>query len=149
MTALSPNFQLHEFTDNKHGISNVPDDNQIKNLILWCMNIGEPLRKHYKLPIVITSGFRSKALNEAVGGAANSQHTKGEAADFHVPGIVNADIWGYITGELDFDQVIAEYLELDDGDAGWIHASFSAKHNRKDARSCTRPGQYPRGLVFI
>lgn len=149
MTALSPHFKLNEFTDNSHGIINIPDDQQIKSLILWCMNIGEPLRAHFKLPIIITSGFRSKALNEVVGGVATSQHTKGEAVDFHIPSIANADIWRYIIGNLDFDQLIAEKLKENDANAGWIHCSYTAKNNRHDCISFLGDGKYVKGLEFI
>jgi zinc D-Ala-D-Ala carboxypeptidase len=148
MSALSPNFQLSEFTDNKHGIANVPEEKHIKALILWCMNIGEPLREHFKKPVVITSGFRCEALNRAVGGATSSQHTKGEAADFHIPGVPNAEIWGYIKKNLNFDQVIAEQLKLEDDAAGWIHCSYIS-NGRKDAISYIGHGTYVRGLQFV
>lgn len=155
---LSPNFDLSEFTRSKaaeeHGVDNSPNDQQIKNLILWCMNIGEPVRKHFGKPVVITSGFRSAALNAVIGGANSSQHSKGEAADFHIPGVPNVDIFRYIMGDLAFDQLIAEKLSETNGDAGWIHTSYVAgTGNRHDVLSyvADKGGKkiYTKGLHFV
>ena len=113
-----------------------------------CINVLEPIRAHFGKPIKIKSGYRCPALNKAVGGSANSQHLLGEAADIEISGVDNADIWRWIDENLEFDQVIAEYLKEDDGSAGWIHVSYNHYDNRKEAISCVAKGKYLDGLHF-
>jgi hypothetical protein len=108
----------------------------------------EPIRSHYDLPVIITSGFRSPEVNHAAGGAADSQHLNGEAADIHIPGVKNADLWTYIKNFLTFDQVIAERLKEDDGAAGWVHVSFRVNRARMSALSSPTKGVYLGGLHF-
>jgi zinc D-Ala-D-Ala carboxypeptidase len=81
---LSPHFKLEKFTRSvtaeEQGFDNTPDDDQIAALAALCVAILEVLRDRFG-PIKINSGFRSDALNRAVGGVYASQHKKGEAAD--------------------------------------------------------------------
>lgn len=75
-------------------------------------------------PVVVHSGFRSKLLNTHIGGSANSQHLKGEAADFHIPGLDLRDVFNTVrTAGIRFGQLI---LEDGDGDGtpSWIHISL-------------------------
>lgn len=86
---LSPHFKLREFTESttaqKHGIANVPGDEAVENLKRLCEHTLEPLREALQLPVVITSGFRTKALNSLLAHASDkSQHMAGQAADFYV-----------------------------------------------------------------
>ena len=86
---LTPHFALHEFirsaTARKHGIANNPPPEAVENLKLLCRHTLEPLREALGLPVVITSGYRCKALNNIIAHHSNrSQHMKGQAADFHV-----------------------------------------------------------------
>ena len=86
---LSPHFQLKEFTESatarKHGIVNVPPPEAVENLRALCIHTLEPLREALQLPVVITSGFRTKALNDLLAHSSErSQHMQGQAADFHV-----------------------------------------------------------------
>ena len=86
---LTPHFALHEFirsaTARKHGIANDPPPEAVENLKLLCRHTLEPLREALGLPVVITSGYRCKALNNIIAHHSNrSQHMKGQAADFHV-----------------------------------------------------------------
>lgn len=86
---LTPHFALHEFirsaTARKHGIANYPSPEAVENLKLLCHHTLEPLREALGLPVVITSGYRCKALNNIIAHHSNrSQHMKGQAADFHV-----------------------------------------------------------------
>jgi len=85
----------------------------------------EPLRQWYGKPIKINSFFRCKELNEAVGGAKNSQHTKGEAIDMSAGSKEeNEKLFNWAKANLVFDQLINEY------DFSWVHISFSTKGNR-------------------
>ena len=86
---LSPHFSLKEMTDSqtaiKRGIANVPSEQEIENLRRLCQGTLEPLREALGLPIIITSGYRCKALNNILGHSSkNSQHMAGCAADFYV-----------------------------------------------------------------
>ena len=86
---LTPHFALQEFirsaTARKHGIANDPPPEAVENLKLLCHHTLEPLREALGLPVVITSGYRCKALNNIIAHHSNrSQHMKGQAADFHV-----------------------------------------------------------------
>ena len=86
---LSPHFELREFTDSltarKYGISNVPSPEAVENLRALCVHTLEPLREALGLPIIITSGFRTKALNDKLAHSSErSQHMQGQAADLYV-----------------------------------------------------------------
>jgi hypothetical protein len=86
---LTPHFKLREFTESatamKHGIANVPPPEVVENLRRLCTHTLEPLREKLGLPIIITSGYRTKELNEIIVHASRkSQHMSGQAADFHV-----------------------------------------------------------------
>lgn len=86
---LSPHFELREFTDSltarKYGIANVPSPEAVENLRALCVHTLEPLRMALGLPIIITSGFRTKALNDKLAHSSErSQHMQGQAADLYV-----------------------------------------------------------------
>lgn len=86
---LSPHFELREFvvsqTARDHGLDNTPPAEAVENLRALCVHTLEPLREALGLPIVITSGYRSKAVNDLITHhSSTSQHMSGEAADFHV-----------------------------------------------------------------
>ena len=86
---LTPHFALLEFTESqkarKYGIDNSPPVEAVENLKALCLNTLEPLRQALGLPVIITSGYRCKALNHLlVNHSVKSQHMNGEAADFYV-----------------------------------------------------------------
>ncbi len=86
---LSPHFALLEFTESptarKYGIDNTPQPEAVENLKALCQGTLEPLREALQLPLVITSGFRTKALNNMLAHSSErSQHMLGQAADFYV-----------------------------------------------------------------
>ena len=87
-TKLTPRFYLYEFlrSADHPGLAKKVDPSlyHICNLHMLCSTILEPVRRHLKCPVSITSGMRSPALNEAVGGAKNSLHQHGKAADFAI-----------------------------------------------------------------
>ena len=88
---LSEHFELAEFlvseTAARRGIANEPTPEVIENLRRLCQSVLQPLRVHLKRPVVITSGYRSPALNRAIGGSPTSHHMQGRAADLIVPGM--------------------------------------------------------------
>ena len=134
MIKLSKHFSLEEMcrsnTARVRGLPNVPNAEQVKNLQHLCENVLQPLRDHLGKPVVINSGFRSQAVNMAVGGAKNSQHTKGEAADIKCKDYPYAkEIYTWIMDNLKFDQLILER----NGNAVWVHVSYRAGKNRQQA----------------
>ena len=132
---LSYNFTLDELTKSQEairlGIPNEPSDEHITNLILLCKNILQPIRNHFKVPVSISSGYRSAALCEAIGSSATSQHTKGQAADFELFGIHNKDVSDWIVQNIDYDQCILEFWSPNDPNSGWIHCSYNDYGNRR------------------
>jgi zinc D-Ala-D-Ala carboxypeptidase len=133
---LSKHFKLEEFTKSmtatRRGIKNEPGAGDIKNLEDLCYEILEPTRAHFDKAVVISSGYRSEELCEAIGSKKTSQHAKGQAVDFEIPGVPNIKIAYWIQNNCDFDQLIMEYFDPNDGSKGWIHVSYNEKgSNRK------------------
>jgi hypothetical protein len=111
-------------TAKKKGINNKPNLQQMINLVYLAAYVLEPLRVAMNEPIKIGSGFRCASLNKEVGGAWNSQHTKGQAADLCIDGdIKKGRKWfEYIRKNLPFDQLIWE--KNDKTGSYWVHVSF-------------------------
>ena len=133
---LSKHFTLEEMTRSmvaaRKGIDNTPGAGEIKNLGDVCYEILEPVRAHFDKPIMISSGYRSEELCEAIGSKKTSQHAKGQAVDFEINGIPNIKVAYWLTNNVDFDQCILEFYKPDDGQSGWIHVSYHEKgSNRK------------------
>lgn len=119
----------------KYGIKNYFTPAQLINLKVLAENVYEPLIKHFKQPIHITSFFRSKELNKLIGGSNSSQHTanNGAAIDLDVvdgTGVSNLQLFNYIKDNLDYDQLILEDIKPD-GSIGWVHVSYKSKGNRR------------------
>ena len=119
---LSPNFDLMEMVVSqeaaRRGIPNIPKQSQIDNLQRLCHAILEPLRAKVARPIVVTSGFRSTAVNSLVGGSKTSDHCDGRAADILVPGLTPKQVCQTIIDlNLPFRQVIQEFGQ-------WTHVSI-------------------------
>jgi hypothetical protein len=78
--------------------------------------------------MIITSGYRCAALNKRIGGAVNSQHILGQAADFVTPQKDLKIAFDYIKNYLEYDQLLYEHSK--DG-ATWIHVSYNKGNNRR------------------
>ena len=104
-----------------------------ENLISLRRMVLNPTREHMGMPIYVTSGFRSEDVNKEIGGAPNSQHMKGEAADIStLKKLKNIEMFRYIRDNLVFDQLI-----LEDG-GRWIHVSYvTGRKNRKQVLEIT------------
>ena len=81
---ITNNFTLTELTRTNTGIANQPDKEQVAAIINLCGKVLQPARELFGKPIHVTSGFRSLAVNKAVGGVPKSQHLLGQAADITV-----------------------------------------------------------------
>lgn len=126
-------FTIQELTASatarRKGIDNTPDATATAALTALVANVLDPLREAWGRPIVVTSGYRSAKLNRAVGGAARSQHCRGEAADIRTLSDrrwENRQLFDLIQKlKLPYDQLIDEY------DYDWIHVSFADGKNRR------------------
>jgi len=124
---VGESFDLNEFTVSqtaaRAGIINNPPEEVINKL----KEVYKVLYDYCKLSgksVTITSGYRSPKVNKLVGGAKNSQHVLGEAADFIVPGVPVAEVVKQIREfGIKFDQLIDEF-------GSWVHISFRASGNR-------------------
>lgn len=115
---------LKSRTATRLGLSNSPNEEHVKNMQALAENIFQPLRDYFGVPIHISSGYRSEALNKAIGGSKSSQHCKGEAMDIDRDGYSqpnNAQIFEYIKNNLDFDQMIWEFGTQQNPE--WVHVS--------------------------
>lgn len=114
----------HSFTAKRLGIPNTPSEYQMWNMVVLATEVFEPLRKWVGGPIKINSFFRSPDLNRAIGGSTKSQHCEGRAIDLDdVYGHkTNAEMFEYISKNLDYDQLIWEFG--DDNNPDWVHVSY-------------------------
>ena len=120
----------------RNGINNYFTPDQLVRLQLVAIKVFEPLRNHFGVPIFVSSFFRTKQLNDLLGGAKGSQHmaNNGAAMDLDADiycGITNKQIFDYIRLNLDFDQLILENVSID-GTGGWVHVSYNEGKNRKE-----------------
>ena len=131
---LSANFTLSELTKSqtavRKNIKNEPSTAHVENLIHLAETVLQPVRDHFGKPGVISSGYRSPELCEASGSSAKSQHAKGEAADFEIPGVDNMQLATWINKNTDFDQLILEFYEPGDPNSGWVHCSAVREGSR-------------------
>lgn len=106
-------------TADAHGIKNTPPLQEAGNLKALAENVLDPLREWYGRPILVNSGYRCPQLNRLVGGANNSQHMRGEAADITAGSKEeNRKLLNYIRWHLPYDQLI------DEKNLSWVHVSF-------------------------
>ena len=119
-------------TATRRGIDNTPRESALPHMALIAEKVFEPLRKHVNGPIKINSFYRSKELNQAIGGSSKSQHCQGRAMDLDdtYGYMSNADMYKYIKDNLDYDQMIWEFGTEENPD--WVHVSYvDADSNRK------------------
>ena len=149
---LSEHLSLNEVTTSgtakRLGIDNTPTQEHLNNLKLVAENVFEPIRKHFGKPIKVSSGYRSKALNDATpGSSSTSQHCSGEALDLDqdgmTTGVTNKMVFDYIKDNLNFDQLIWEFGT--DSNPDWVHVSWeSTGKQRKMILKATRVNGAPK-----
>ena len=135
---LSQHFTLSELTRSqtavRRGIDNTPTPEVIRRLTLLCEVVLEPIRRGCGI-VAVTSGYRSVTLNRAIGGAALSQHTTGDAADINVPGMTIEELYQWIKRSgIRFDQLIQEFDQ-------WVHVSYSDKPRGQCLRAAKQDGK--------
>ncbi|MBR1412426.1 MAG: hypothetical protein IJ577_04790 [Prevotella sp.] len=151
---LSEHMTLAELCKTKTRLSNVPNEAQVENLRRVCRWLEE-LRLRYNLnkkekiknkdeeePIIINSGFRSEAVNKAVGGSPLSNHLTGCAVDIRVAGIEQLLRYAVILLDIsdeskeDFDELLLERK----GCVLWLHFAVRPKDNRRKVRIVATTG---------
>ena len=129
-------------TAERKGINNNPSEDHMNNLKLLCENVLQPVRDHFGKVVTVSSGYRSPELCVKIGSSMKSQHAKGQAADFEIFGVPNAELAKWIVENLDFDQLILEYHKPEEPNSGWIHCSYkSPTDNRKQTLRAFRNDQ--------
>lgn len=128
---LSPNFSLAEMlvsqTATRLGFDEQfnPTDQVVENLRLLCVHVLQPLRDHLGYPLKVNSGYRCRSVNTHIGGARNSQHISGHAADIIDTYNGNGQLLRTIFHlGIPYDQVIDEF------GLAWIHISYNHNDNR-------------------
>jgi uncharacterized protein YcbK (DUF882 family) len=140
---LSPNFTLDELTASqtaaRKGLDNTPNATEVANLVRVAALLEE-VRTLLNKPILINSGFRSKAVNDAVGSRDTSQHRIGCAADIRVPGMTPREVVeACIAANIGYDQIIEEF-------GSWTHISVpntASTTPRRQALTIDRQGTRP------
>jgi len=125
------------------GISNMPTEEHLENFEVLAEEVFEPIREHFNVPIHISSGYRSKALNKITKGASlTSDHCYGKAIDIDMDGstsnVTNNDIFHYIKDNLKFKQLIAEYPV--NGKLSWVHVSYDENNIKNQILIATKSG---------
>ena len=140
---LSEHFSLAEMCKTSANLNNVPNEAQVENLKRLCGWL-EMLRSEWNKrygegndPIIINSGFRSEAVNKAVGGVKGSNHLSGCAADIRVAGIEQLVRYATILLDIsdesqeDFDELL---LERSPKGNYWLHFAVRPSGNRRKVR---------------
>jgi zinc D-Ala-D-Ala carboxypeptidase len=128
MTRISKYISYEEATVSqtatRKGISNKPNAQELARMKNVAEKVFDKVREHFGEPIRVSSFFRGKELNAAVGGSKTSQHMTGEAIDIQAIGkATNKDIFNYIKDNLEYDQIISEYPDKS-GNPAWVHVSL-------------------------
>ena len=137
-------------TAKRKGIDNSPTAEHLENLKVISEEVFDKVREYFGVPIFISSGYRSAALNKAIGGSATSDHNLGKALDLdqdgHGNGVTNADVFNYIKNNLDFDQLIWEFGT--DKNPDWVHVGYRKGANRKQILKAVRDGGKTKYVAF-
>lgn len=147
---LTQHFTLEEFCESdaaaRMGAVISPTPEVILNLTRLCYDVLEPLRSRLQKPIIITSGFRPEWLNKFIGGAINSAHLTGRAADIKVQNMPPLELAKYIRNqEFPVDKCLMEFGQ-------WVHVQISVapeiapRHQFMTALHINGQTQYSEGL---
>lgn len=141
---LTTHFTLEEFTFSetaaRHDIDNTPDAKTIANL-KRVATVLEQVRATVNRPIMISSGYRSPAVNKAVGGSRSSAHMLGLAADIRASGMTPRELAEAIKNYgVRFDQLILEFDR-------WVHIGLSEEEPRNQVLTIRSGTGYMQGLV--
>lgn len=141
---LSEHFTQAELTISetaaRQGVDNTPDAHVLQNLKTLAATL-EQVRSLVGKPVNVTSGYRSPAVNKLVGGAVNSAHMSGLAADINVNGYTPRQLAMLIRdSNIMYDQLILEYDR-------WVHIGLSDEAPRRQALTIRNGTGYMKGIV--
>ena len=131
MSLLTPNLTLEEMTRTSTGLNNNPRDILLDN-VRKTAQFMEKVRALLGQPISVTSGYRSPAVNMAVGGSKTSDHMYGLACDFVCPkfGEPSAIVAAIAKSDLQFDQLFDEGKKTPES-TGWVHVGIGPRMRRE------------------
>lgn len=139
---LTQNFSLHEMIKSeaaeRHGLDNNPPPHVVQNLKALCVYVLQPVRDYFKTGVKVNSGYRSSAVNVAVGGSKTSDHCYGYAADIEIPGVPNYDVAYFIQYGMPFRQLILEFYTPGVPDSGWVHVSYNPNDLKRQVLTATK-----------
>jgi len=146
VTNLSKHFTLAELTRSataeKRHFSNVPSPHILAN-VTKTAEAMEEVRDLFGVPIRVSSGYRSPAVNQAVGGTGKSAHCFGWAVDFNIPDLRPYDVCRKIAASgVVFDQLIHEY-------GAWTHISFEPRLRHQLLTIANARQGYKAGIIAI
>ena len=118
---------VYSITADRLGLENKPTEKHLANLKELAEKVFQPIREHFGCPIFVSSGYRSKGLNEAIGGSQRSFHSHGMALDLDMDGrsnsVTNTDLFYYIKDNLPYSELIWEFGNEDKPD--WVHVAIA------------------------
>lgn len=130
---LSEAEYIKSDTAKRKGIDNSMTPEHTENAKVLAAKVFEPIRLHFAKPIYLSSGYRSKALNSAIGGSSTSEHCTAEAMDLDQDdrgtGVSNRMVFDYIKNNLVFNQLIWEFGDSQNPD--WVHVSYNVDGTNK------------------
>lgn len=112
---------------------NIPNELELIRLTQLSCDVLDLIRDEFG-KIKVTSGYRNKKYNAEIGGAENSQHTKGEAADIIPQSADIFNVFKWCVENIIYDQIIYEEKVSKSGKVKkWIHISYKIEKNRNEA----------------
>jgi hypothetical protein len=142
---LSTNLTLAEMVRSesakRHNISNQPTPQHLENMRYLAEKIFQPIRDHFRFQILISSGYRSAALNKKIGGSNSSFHSKGCAIDIDNDNtlITNKQIFEFIKENLEFTELIWE--KGSDTNPAWVHVAIVKGREKEKEILKTKDGK--------
>jgi hypothetical protein len=134
----------------RNGISNMPTPEHIENFKLLAEKVFEPIREHFGVPIRISSGYRSKELNDKIKGASKtSDHCFGRAIDIDNDGtsITNKQIFDFIKNNLKYKQLIFEFGT--DENPAWVHVSYDPNNLKNETLKAIKVKNVTKYIKYV
>ena len=151
---LSSHLELSEVirsdSAKRNGINNMPTTEHIENFKILAEKIFEPIREHFGVPIRISSGYRSKELNDKTKGASKtSDHCFGRAIDIDNDGtsITNKQIFNFIKDNLKYKQLIFEFGT--DENPAWVHVSYDPDNLKNETLKAVKLNNVTKYIKYI
>lgn len=132
---ITKHFSLSEFTKTSKSVDNTPDNESLKNIYILAVALERAREALGGLPINITSGYRSKELNDMIGGSPTSDHCKGLAADFKVGALSCKEVVRLIKKSgIKYDQLILEPT--------WVHLGMGGRMRQQTLQTSDKVHYY-------